>query len=140
MAADWPDLLPAFMEAEKLDRAFLSLMNYYGQSSGKAATALHNRIPVAYPEKGGRPRTLSPMDTMGLAAETPARHAARRDYWVNTLRPLLTDAGFIAELKRVEVRKKDMFYTTAHRDEDIRTLEQSVAYWNTHFSLVIVVQ
>jgi hypothetical protein len=59
--------------------------------------------------------------------------ALRKKYWIEHVRPLVADANFIASLEKTTVRVKEPRVTTAHRDEAITVLKESVVYWDTHF-------
>jgi len=113
----------------------LNLSNYYSQSTGKAAKALHDRICTIYSWKGPSPRELAPFDMKTKADETPERRALRCKYWKNTVRPLVADAEFITSLTKTTVRVADMRITTEMRDQAIAVLKESVEYWDKHFAI-----
>ncbi len=132
----WSDVLPEFLKASELDRAFHILSEYYRQSKGMKAEALISRINTIYGKGGHRPRDLTAFDKDQKRREAPEMPDIRRHYWTTILRPLLTDAGFIKSLEQTKVQVKEMQHTTEHRDEAIATLKESVVYFDTHFATV----
>ncbi len=125
------------IQASNLDDSFFALLNYYGQSTGKKAKAVHTELYRAFPDSGngGRPRHLAPMGKKAEAEETPEYHAWRMNYWLMTLRPLLTDAAFLLSLQKTTLHMKYMRFKTEDRDADIRNLVANVAYWDKHFGV-----
>lgn len=131
--ASFDDLLPEYSEADTLERAIFTLMEYYRQSNGKTAAALNARLATVFPNNRGPRTCLAPWDEEQKAKETLEIHAMRRRYWTDVLRPLVSDVDFIASLTKTTVRVKEMRITTKFRDEAIKTLCDCVSYWDAHF-------
>jgi hypothetical protein len=138
----WPTLLPEKHKAEAMDKALLVLMSYYGFSDGKAAAAARKRLDACYlqyrRDPGERmdwlsPSFLAPWTEKEQNEESPDNKDWRRLYWTDTLRPALTEPTFFAELKKVQVKKQDARYDTNDRDEAIKSLEEGLVYFDTHF-------
>jgi hypothetical protein len=131
--ASFDDLLPEYSEADTLERAIFTLMEYYHQSNGKTAAALNARLATVFPNNHGPRAYLTAWDEESKAKETLETHAKRRAYWTDVLRPLVSDVDFIASLTKTTVRVKEMRITTKLRDEAIKTLCDCVLYWDAHF-------
>lgn len=123
---DWPDFPPECSKADALERAFFTLSGYFEQSNGKKARALYTRIAGAWKNRHG-PRSLASYEAVDNF------RSQRRRYWTEVIRPIVTDTAFVEAMEKTTVRVKEPRVTTAHRDEAIATLKESVVYWDTHF-------
>jgi hypothetical protein len=135
------ELLPEKHKAEDMSKALHVLTSYYGFSDGKAAAAARKRLDACYHQykmRDGRldwlsPSYLAPWTEKEQKEEEPGANEWRHKYWVEFLRPALTEPTFFAELKKVQVKKQDARYDTKDRDEAIQTLEQCLVYFDKHF-------
>ncbi len=128
----WPELLPEKYKADELHRALMTLSDYYGQSSGKVAWTVRDRLNTLYPNRW-TPADLTPWDEQGKTKESPKQAAGRQLYWTHTLRPFLIDDVFRTICTKTTVRVKEMRTTTEERDKALQTMRESVAYFDAYF-------
>ncbi len=135
-----PDISDEYAKACELDTAILNLLNYYQQAGAKTRAyalvdVLHKRFWDAdYHIPGSYFRVLAAWDITYV--DTPRERAYRAHVWRDLLRPMLTDAPFMAQLAATKVNKRvDVRVTLEQRDAALTALKEAVVYWDAHFGL-----
>lgn len=121
---------PERQAAADLDRAFVTLSNYYSPSSGKQAAAIVAKINTLFPDGRRRPGVLW---HDGDEPDPPEMSATRREYYLTVVRPVLTDADFLKQLHTLTVRCKT-YCTVEQRNAAIGVLEDSLIYWDAIYN------